>query len=320
MAEVAMMTLAGVGGNAAGAYAANALGKALDGGGSKGPDIGEQITNLVNNMNGTLNQYLTKALDANNDYNSKARGTINQSAKSAQNRLLEYLGKASEEAKKNTMFGVNQSAAYNQPTISAGNAGRDALMDSLGLARPVVGSEAVQQSLLKQGQLQNAMSELGAYKGTAKPADLTATAPVWVKNPTFQEYSKTAKPSTNMAALMQQYGYGLNWSGSGQRATDAQGVSYDPQWGNILAQNDKTMQQRYIQDQYNTVTKSRWDDYLKQQKQYATQQSNYQSQLQKYNAENAAYQGQVQGINNQYAPSALEQSILQAYNQGYFGK
>lgn len=311
------MALAGSGSSIAGSK----LGMAM-GGNSKQPDVGAQITKMVNNQNKILNEYLEKALVATGNTTFQAIGEQRQAQKNSSNTLLDYLNKASQQAKLNSMYGLQNSRATLQPTMDAGFTAQDALMDSLGLSRPVVGSGTVQNALLNQALLpQQQDILLGQYGGKAPTLGAAPTAPVnkAVAPKSVAYYQSTLTPdqvnqfiranskdrqSTNGTYITDYYG-----PGSYMRTTGMNG-QFTPS-ASLLEQARKDAAQgafNSAQAEYNNQN----NIYNQAMNQYKQQQTQYGQQKQVYDT----YNTQLNQLSQQYA-DPMTQSILKAYNQGY---
>lgn len=142
-------------GGVLGAAGGSKLGQLMSGN-QKQPDIGQQITDLVNNMNNTILQYGGKAIATNDLNTGNAVNAQNQYLQSAISGLNSSVDKATLSSQLQSLLGYRQAQAQNAPTISAGNVARDQWMDTLGLSRPQAGSDAIYNQGVKASD--NALS------------------------------------------------------------------------------------------------------------------------------------------------------------------
>lgn len=115
----------------------------------KQPDIGQQITDLVNTMNDTVLSYAGKAIASNDEASGRGVTTLQNYLKDAIGTQEKYLQKGTIGSQMQSMLGYNQAKANFMPTIQAGNNARDTWMDTLGISRPVAGSDSIYQAQTK---------------------------------------------------------------------------------------------------------------------------------------------------------------------------
>jgi len=273
------------------------LGSFLGGKGSKQPDIGEQITELVNRMNDNLNQYLEKAMGYTTKQTDKAIAQQGISKKAANDYLIQYLQKAQQQAQQNAWMGQQQQRAFLSPMMMAGNSALDSYMDSLGLSRPTVGYGAIQNSLLANADQNYLKQMLG-------PAPQVGNA---VDDPGKSPSPLTMTMNEKIKAINAAPGGFLGWAsqqfGSGVAGDMAGGLRGSPKNG----------------DFYNLVNQWADNNIIKPKNQAAMDQYNQQKaayeQYQQQLAASNAYNQQLSSIYSQ-GPNAQQQGILAALQNG----
>lgn len=325
MGEVLVGTL----GSIAGSKTAQLIG----GGDDAQPDVGEQITQLVNGMNNTLNDYLNRSLSVTQNYTDQA---INQSTKylgQANTNLTNYLAQAQRQAQMNSLYGQNINRAYLQPTIQAGNTALDAYMDSLGLKRPVVGTNAVQQALTDKALKEQSIGFLNSQYGGNLPTN-PGSAPIAptqqaAYQPSEQEIRAYITQNSNQGRGMAPGGLQI-YTGMNSPWQESRGPRMQaPSGWSQQAFNEATMYTDINKIDQNspiyknamlglTIPKQQAADaaYQQQQQAYNAQNQQYQSNLANYNQ----YSDALNNINANFNTSPMQDSILNAYQAGYFNK
>lgn len=157
--EPGMMALSGMAG---GKLAGFAAGDSSSGNGMGGLDA----------MNNILNTALNNAINQATEYTNQANQQLNIYNANAQRQLKEYLGKATNEIKDQSMQGFNMSQALNAPYANAGYSAIDALQDSMGLKRTQAGSQALSQALLQDTMVQQQLKDMGPRITPVAPQSL----------------------------------------------------------------------------------------------------------------------------------------------------
>lgn len=285
-----LMALAGPAGSVAGSLLG---GLAAGGSGSSTqPDVGQQITQMVNQQNGILNEYLQKAIKDSTGYTATAVNATNAANTNAQNTLSNYLTNATNTANQQSQQGNALSRATASPVIGNGLGAQDALMDSLGLRRPVIGTAALQNALQAPELAKQGIAALGT--AVTNPGQFNGQTPTLAGN---------VDPNSLGTQSVIDY-----IKRQGDSYMNSLAPNWDAKWNTANYVNSNTRAALA-----NELNASHQQQYQQQQQQYAQQQQQYQGALQNYNN----YQGQVQGVNNQYMTPQV-QSILQAYNSGKF--
>ncbi len=303
--------------------------KLLGVGKNKQPDIGKQITELVNKMNNTLETYMREGIQASEDKTWYGYNVVNESIGKNQNILQDYLNKGTEAAKQNIYQGQVDAAGYLQPQLQSGGAGLDAYMDSLGLRRPVVGSYALQDAITKKNTRDTAMSNLGPVIGNPGSApiapDYTAVrasvSPDLIKqkisknlvntNPfgTGNKYWTWMQPEGSTAGPLL---YGNNGVGEFYNRGQEPGFAS----GNVPIFN----REEAVNALYNNPTYYNNAYYDAGSEVVGAAQNNFAAQLGQYNSAKAAYDAytaNVNKVNQDTGLNPMTQAILDAYSQGY---
>lgn len=155
------------------AYAGAKLGQLAAGGGGSGGGTGSETPSFVNQMNQILQQALGGATAMNNAATGNAVAQQQQSLKGANKALTDYLAKATQVSKDQAGQGLAQYRALQAPFANSGYAANDALMDSLGLARPKIGGQAISNALFASQQAQPQLAQLQQL-GLAQPTQSIA--------------------------------------------------------------------------------------------------------------------------------------------------
>lgn len=306
-----------IAGGVLGTVAGGKVAQMMGGGGGQ-PDIGQQITDMVNQQNKILRTYVDKAITSSTSYTNDAiRGTYAQTQQ-ANNYLTSYLDKARDEAKMNTFMGLQGSYNIAQPYMQAGGKATDALQTSFGFGVPLVGTAALQDALhakdtttqARQTGMEALLKQFGGSAPTA-PSGPAPTKPLLANTPNnldnvIDYIAKNLYLSTDPASIS---GQGA-WFIRGLENSVGARPAYD---GAAPAQAAWTI--------------ARDPNVVKIVNPLSTQ-ATYQGLLDKYNTQNQAYQtastrynnytNQVNGLNAQTALTPMQQSILDAYNKGLF--
>ena len=300
-------------------------GLAGGGGGSSQPDIGSQITQMVNTQNGILYQYLQKANAEAANYTNTGVKDINSGMTNATNALNAGLTGATTQANNNAQAGLNAYAATIKPYEMAGGNAMDKLSDSLGITRPTVGTFAVQNALQNQAESQRQITALGKAP-TVGTAPTAPTAPL-----TLQDYLSMVDTPGNPSSMSyvqshnvdQGDGRGFLYTGPGGSFTDMSngtvgtvgaplppGVTGGMSNAQIAAQNAAILasgRQGAAQDMLTAAN----NQYTKQNTTYQSNLKSYNSALDAYNTYQGQY-GAAQGL----ISDPTTQSILAAFNSG----
>lgn len=274
----------------------------LLGGGKKQPDIGEQITQLVNRMNDTLSQHMEKARNANQQGTRQAKKTIEDYLGQARMDLSKYLLQAKQDAASNMWGGYQTAKAYNAPAMYAGNQALGAYMDTLGLSRPTAGFNAMQSALVndadrqlmqsmfmsaapEQGDLSNPVMDPGAGPELLRVNDQTTKD--WIKN----------NGITNAGFV--------NWV----KQNYGSGVANDVnRYGTGLAGNTGLVQQYLHNVVFPQANQSKTAQFQQQKAAYDAYQQQVAKQAQ-YNQYQQQVQQRMQGI-------PVDQSMINLYRNG----
>lgn len=300
-------------GNIGGAKAAQALG----GGDSSQPDIGAQITEMVNKQNGILQDYLNHAMErASNQFGQAVQGQQTQLA-TGTNQLISYLNSANTAAQSNANQAMTYAPIYNQPTITAGNNALDYLSDALGIPRSVVGSNAVQSAKLNQNQYNLGVGALGSKP--SDPGQFTQAAPstdVNTYTPTQDQINQYVRSHLSTVSLDKDGGLG---TGGATQHYYTGGGSPGPQAGpDSLQRAGMLVEAAVPQNVMRAATPTVQNNLMQQaQQDYAQAQQQYNTNLQNYNT----YNTNVSNLSNQYGMGSgtMTSSILAALNAGMMG-
>lgn len=327
-------------GNLAGAKFGQMAGKWL--GGDQG-GIGSQIDQLVNTQNQTLNDYMNKALQSSAYYTGLGKDTLMDARDKGQANLVDYLNKATQQAKAQSQYGQQGARAALSPMLSAGMGGLDSYMDSLGLSRPITGYGALQLANMQQAQQDQARNEYLLEHGSlpTNPGQFTQQAPElqsFISGVTDSQLKQQLYNSMSLNPDAPGWSYlpGRSNGSLGAKKLDSGllnsgGITGPIQWDanapprapieHLYDARDRFVNQIFNADQSSTDwvnarnaarTSAGTQYYTGAKNQYDTALANYNANLGTYN--------QYQGLMNQNAPSAIQQAILNAQSQGLFNK
>lgn len=300
-------------------------------GGSQGPSIGEQITKMVNSQNDILNAYMQKAIDSSTEYSGHAINEQRSGLNTANNYLMDYLNKASTQAQNQSLLGNIQSMGLAQAYLNTGGKATDSMMSSLGLATPIVGTAAIQSAINNQNtakqKIDLGMQQLLTKYGIKSPLEQPQTQAKPSQNPADYYQGLTGNQVYGYIAANSQPVPGQSnnrfidpytgarvdyFAGGGLGADLVNQALTDPNFVNSPSPYN-------VNGLYNTyaslVNIARNDLGTARMGQANTAYNSYLADVDKYNK----YTADVGALQSSNQLSPMDQSILDAYNKGFFG-
>lgn len=134
-----------IGASASGSGLAAGMQKLM--GGDQGNSVGSEIEDQINSMNKKLMQSLQNGLNYNSQYTNQAINTQQNYLGQGVNALTNALNTMTGQTQNTLTSGFNQSQALQSPYALMGYNAADAYADSLGLARPKMGSANMAQQM-----------------------------------------------------------------------------------------------------------------------------------------------------------------------------
>ena len=269
----------------------------------------------INKMNKLLQQGLNEALNYTQTNTNKATGFEQTALQNATSALNNAMTSGSSQIQGLLNQGTAQYTAAQSPFAQAGYAANDALMDSLGLSRPTVGSAAMAQAQSQLASIQPLLQQLQSSASTAGISNPYAvnSAPTAPIAPQLSSFAGQITPQQ-----IQQYIEGNSRNGKVfQNGTNNVMGYYTPT--GTMAYNAQQNQPGFAAavSRDNTGTQQAVQNYLAQQAyQNAmgtynnTTMPAYQTQLGNFNNYNQAYQN-LQGQLNNMNPQAIQLALAQ---------
>jgi|SRR6185437_7306930 len=295
MAEVAVGAL----GSVAGSLTAEKLG----GGSSNKIDMSGYYStpNFIYQMNDMLQNGLDKAMQYETNYTNQGINQQNQSLSNANQAIQTGLNNANQQAQNISDKGLQQYQTLNAPYTSAGYNALDSYMDSLGLSRPQVGSQAIVSATQQANNIKSKLAALGAAPSNPGLFNQQAPSQVDLSQLTPQQVQQYINQNTTVnptSGLSYYTGYNGAAQGSGPGTWNAADVLNNKALSQGSLPSVSANNPIYI----NAAQGLQQQLFNQAQQQYSTNLNNYNQQVQGYNN----YQQQAGQIASQISPEQLQ--------------
>lgn len=278
-------------------------------GGAGGSGGGETVTDYINGMNNRMNKYLNMALNYSQGYTGQAVNAQNQYLNQATGALNNSLTNATNQGANSLLSAFNQSQGLQAPYALMGYNAADRYADSLGLARPAMGSANLAQSLSSAGTINPQLIQnlQAAAQAAGQNAYATGTAPTAPTDNRLSQAQLMAQLSPQQQAAMAQQGFLSKvvpkMYNQGTVMTAAKGLGLSKQATLDLFNNYKL-----AQSALGSMTSAQDAAYNQGQQQYQQQQGLYNN----YQNAQQSLLGSLQNI----SPDQLKTAL--AYKNGLF--